>query len=140
VYNIIIPSYVFPSAIEITSIIMALFKGAEIVSNILLLKGVFDVSIINSRNNNKFRNSSGRSEQDTSSGITGLLNTNTLPQSLHPPVARLIGERILTESSALESDSLACCEGRHILTLQHSNESSEAEGMPLILLVFQTRF
>jgi hypothetical protein len=36
----------FPSAIEITSIIMAVFKGAEIVSNILLLKGVFDVSII----------------------------------------------------------------------------------------------
>jgi hypothetical protein len=33
------------SAIEITSIIMAVFKGAEIVCNILLVKGVFDVSI-----------------------------------------------------------------------------------------------
>jgi hypothetical protein len=47
VSNGIIPSYVFsPSAIEITSIIMAVFKGIEIVCNILLLKGVFDVSII----------------------------------------------------------------------------------------------
>jgi hypothetical protein len=33
-----------PSAIEVTSIVMAVFNGAEIVSNALLLKGIMDVS------------------------------------------------------------------------------------------------
>jgi hypothetical protein len=58
---------------------MAVFKGAEIVSNILLLKGVFDVSIILRvvLIINQDRNSSGRSEeQDMPSEITGLLNTH----------------------------------------------------------------